>query len=199
MEFLRQLFTPDTDPTYSISLLLDETHAEIIEDTWQELADKLDIEHPYKAPLPHITCIQASAMEQEKVVQTLKTFASKQTPFVVRTAGLGIFTGDRVAVYVSIVRDPLLSDFHESLVDALTGTLDNMSSHHLIQYWMPHISLVLPGTGELQLPRVIELLSKRDFHWEFEVEQLSVLNEANKDGEPDITVRLGESLTADEG
>ena len=180
VEFIRNLFVPEKRLPYGVAALLDEEHTQIVKDIWHELDEKLDIQHPFDDPIPHITHIQAAAIEQPAFYEALDKFAHAQPPYIVRTVGLGLFTGITNALYVTVVRNPQLTTIQTNLITTLASSMEGIRETHFINNWAPHISLMIPGMGKGQLAQVVELLAERDFTWEFRVNKFIVL-----DGNPD--------------
>jgi 2'-5' RNA ligase len=179
VDFIRDYFFPEKRPNYVIASLLDETHETIVKNIWHELETELGISHPIANPTPHMTQIQAQAIDSAQLHDAMEQFAAFQPPFTIRTAGLGLFTGEKNAVYVAVVRNPELTRIQTSLIGALTGAMHDISKHHLINHWMPHISLLIPGMGIAQLADVVTLLAQRDFAWEMTIDRISLLGDEN--------------------
>lgn len=190
VDFIRRIFAEERRGGYSIAALLDEEHDAIVRDIWRELHTELGIEHIFENPLPHVTHIQAQDVEAELLREGLAQFAQLQPPFKLRTVGLGIFTGEKSAVYVSVVRNPELSRVQTSVIGSVAAGLQGISEHNFINYWMPHISILIPGMVDKKLPQVLNLLTKRDYSWEVTVKRFELLDgNVNSDNEP-FTVTL---------
>lgn len=192
VDFIKQIFEGERRSGYVIAALLDEKHDAIVRDIWRELHEELGVAHIFKNPTPHITHIQAQDGDVELLREGLSQFALMQPPFKLRTVGLGIFTGEKPAIYVSVVRNPEISRIQTSVIGAVASGLEGISEHNFINYWMPHISLLIPGMVNEQLPQVLSLLTKRNFSWEVTVNRFVLLDgmtTANSDKEP-YTVTL---------
>ena len=176
VDFIRSIFAPEKRLQYSIAALLDDERTRIIREIWQELDTKLGIRHPFGNPIPHITHIQAERLQQPDFRIALNRFAQTQTPFLVRTIGLGIFTGTENALYVTVVRNPELTAVQTNLITSLASSMEGIRETHFINHWIPHISLMIPGMGKGQMGQVIDLLSERNFTWEFRVRKIVVLD-----------------------
>jgi len=190
VEFIRNLFAPEKRLPYGIAALLDDKHTQIMKDIWHELDTQLGIKHPFDNPIPHITHIQARAIKEPEFYEAFNKFAQSQAPFIVRTVGLGLFTGEKYALYVSVVRNPELTAIQTDLIATLASSLEGIRETHFINNWIPHISIMIPGMGQEQIAPVIDLLSKRDFTWEFRVRKMIVLDGDLDSEEPPYTVEL---------
>lgn len=190
VDFIRNIFAPEKRLQYGVAALLDDEHNLIIREIWQELDTILGIQHPFDNPIPHITHVQASELEKPDFYLALDKFAQNQPPFSVRTVGLGVFTGEKNALYISVVRNPELTAIQTNLITSLASSMEGIRETHFINHWTPHISLMIPGMGVGQIGRVIDLLSARDFTWEFRVRQLIVLDGKHNSNKPPYTVEL---------
>jgi hypothetical protein len=190
VDFIRSIFAPDKRLQYSIAALLDDEHTRIVRELWQELDTELSIKHPFGKPVPHITHIQAARLQQPDFRLALNRFAQTQPPFMVRTIGLGIFTGTENALYIPVVRNPELTSIQTNLITSLASSLEGIRETHFINHWIPHISLMIPGMGKGQMGQVIDLLSDRNFTWEFRVRKMVVLDGNTQSDKLPYTVEL---------
>jgi 2'-5' RNA ligase len=190
VDFIRNIFAPEKRLQYSVAALLDDEHNLIVREIWQELDTVLGIKHPFDMAIPHITHIQASELEEPDFYLALDKFAQRQTPFIVRTVGLGVFTGEKNALYISVVRNPELTAIQTNLITSLASSMEGILETHFINQWIPHISLMIPDMGSGQIGRVIDLLAQRDFTWEFRVRQLIVLDGQHDSDKPPYIVEL---------
>lgn len=186
VEFIRNLFAPEKRAQYSIVALLDEEHEQFIRAIWQELDSELGIKHLFADPIPHITHLQVEEIKIPEIYDALEKFAENQKPYTLRTVGLGLFTGNHQAVYVSVVRTPELTAVQTTLTSILAGSIGSIRETHYINNWMPHISLLLPDMVGNQLGAVIERLAKREFSWELPVTRLTILRDINGSEKPPI-------------
>ena len=190
VEFIRNLFLPEKRARYSIAAKLDDDTTQFIKDIWAELENELGITHPYANPVPHITHVQAHGIKTPDIYDTLERFRELQEPYVVRTSGLGIFTGKHIAIYISVVRNPQLTAIQTTLLATLAGSLENIRETHLVNYWMPHISLLVPTMIDDRLGDVVTHLATRDFSREFTVSELVILDSSDTSGDNPHTISL---------
>jgi hypothetical protein len=190
VEFLKNLFLERPSSPYSISIvaLLDEAHQKILQDLWRELEQDFGVIHPYENPIPHITHIQATKINRRLLEEALEKFATMQEPYLVRTAGLGIFTGERLALYVPVVRNPLLTAVQTTLIATIAPALEGIADTHQLNHWLPHLTLIIPmpELTETVLAKVIQRLARRSFIWEIKISRFAVLGS----GDSPFTVEL---------
>lgn len=176
VEFLRNLFG-ERRASYGIVALLDDEHEQVLKNLWQELEDDFGIKHPFENPIPHITHLQAHKIKEGALQEALLKFASLQEPYLVRTAGLGIFTGERMALYVPVVRNPALTAVQTNLIASIAPALEGIADTHQINHWLPHITLIIPmpELTEIVLAQVVQRLARRSFIWEMKISQFAIL------------------------
>jgi hypothetical protein len=190
VQFLRQLFSTTSYPQYGIAALLDDASTAFIHAIWQDFEDEFGIKHPFANPVPHVTHLQAEKIQQDELEKALVTFAKNQAPYTLYASGLGIFTGEQTVVYVALIRNLHLNEIHSRLIESLYNTIDGMSEEHLVNYWMPHISLLVPGMVEEQLTDVMHFLAEQSFEREITVNRLALLDGSDKSASPRLTVQL---------
>ncbi len=190
MDFFRQLFSTSAYPKYGVVALLDDTGTAFVQSIWRDFEAEFDIQHPFMNPIPHVTHLQAEDIRQDDLETALITFAAEQAPYTLHASGLGIFTGEKTAVYMAVVRNVALNHIHSRLIDSLYSTIEGMSEEHLINYWMPHISLLVPGMADEQLADVIQFLSAQSFERDITVSKLAILDGSNNTASPRFTIAL---------
>ncbi|MEL6306812.1 MAG: 2'-5' RNA ligase family protein [Chloroflexota bacterium] len=193
VDFIRNVFNPPQRIPYSIVALLDDEYGAFIKTLWDELETEFGISFPFDEPIPHITHIQAWTIKHDALHQALEKFASQQAPYTIRTSGLGIFTGEKNALYVSVVRNPNLTAIQTTMIGTLAGSIEDLAETHLVNHWMPHISLAigLMGDDVETLGKIVSHLARRSFTWEFRVTRLAVLGDEDDDTPFTITLRDG--------
>lgn len=190
VDFVRSIFNPEKRANYGIVALLDPEHERFIKTIWREIEGEFDIKVPFKNPVPHITHIQAGTIKEPQLQHALEKFAKIQSPYRIRTAGIGIFTGERNALYVSIVRNPNLTAIQTTLISSLAGAVEDFAETHLVNNWMPHITLVMGLSDKDKLAAIVKRLAQRNFVWEFKVRRLALLDMTKDDDSVPFHVEL---------
>lgn len=192
MDFLRRIFSSPVQHRHGVVALLDDASNAYIRDLWQQLDDECGIKHLFDDPLPHITHLQVEDIQRDDLKAALRTFGQQQAPYTVQTSGIGIFTGERIAVYVSVVRSSALDAAHDTLTEYCAPLINGMSETHLITNWVPHITLMLPEAVDDRLPEVIRFLSQQQFRREMTVTGVALLDSSQTDSDSDshFTVTL---------
>ena len=162
---------------HGVVSLLDDEHYALIEHLWDELETELGVRGLYNTPLPHFSYHVAERYDVDLLESVLPRLASNYPPFRVRTAGLGIFSGDHPVLYVAVVRSPALTALHRTLWQELAGASAGAVEYYHPEQWMPHITLADGHVLKDHLPDVARLLSARAFDWEIEVDNLALIHD----------------------
>ena len=161
--------------------LLDDRHYARVEAIWEELGQKFDVRGMYVTPYPHFSFQVAEAYDEEACAGFLRSLASRVRPFRVRTAGLGIFTVASPILYIPVVRSPALSELHEEIWRGVRQKIPGAVAHYYHpDEWTPHITLAQGDIDQDKLADIVRVLSRRNFHWEFSVTNLSMIYDTGR-------------------
>jgi len=160
---------------HGVVSLLDDEHYALVEDLWDELEKRLDVRGFCNTPFPHFSYHVAEGYDVDLLESILRRCASHCTPFRVRTAGLGVFSGDHPVLYVAVVRSPALTALHRTLWQELAGASAGAVEYYHPEQWMPHITLADGDALKDHLPEIVRMLSPRAFDWDVEASNLSLI------------------------
>jgi 2'-5' RNA ligase len=141
--------------------LLDDQHYARVEAIWEELGQKFDVRGMYVTPYPHFSFQVAEAYDDAACESFLRELSARTRPFRVRTAGLGIFTVASPILYIPIVRGP--------------------AHYYQPDEWAPHITLAQGDIDQDKLAEVVRFLSRRNFHWEFNVTNVAIIYDTGRE------------------
>ena len=162
---------------YGVISILDDKHTQQVRQLWQELNDKLDIPSIHKVAVPHFSYHVADHYEWEPLKRHLKFITQQIAAFTIKTTGLGLFTGAYPVVFVPILRTSILDVVHQKIWNMMVSL--NISTNDMAYYqlpqWVPHITLAYSNVGHDKLPDVFRLLSERDFAWDININNISII------------------------
>ena len=161
----------------AIVSILDKHHYQIVEDIWAKLEREFAVRGVYIIPYPHFSYQVAQRYNVEQLERTLQHFASNSQSFQVKTTGLGLFTGPYPIVYVPVVRNLELTQFHQELCSETSKSAFGIQDSYHSEQWIPHITI---GTGDINkfnLPTIIRSLSKRNFNWEITINNIAFIHD----------------------
>jgi len=123
----------------------------------------------------------------------LEGIVSRTPPFLARTEYMGVFTGERPVIFIGVARNQRLASLHRSLWTELCESVDNRALAYNEPNWIPHVTLVFGNDlNRGNIGPVMEKLAFRDFHHEFWIDNLTVLQDNAEEG---IVIRNSFRLT----
>ena len=171
---------------------LDKAHNARIESLWSELEHSLGLKYACVA-YPHFS-YQVAEGYLPGVESALRALAAQSKPFEVTASGLGIFTGERPVLFVRIVRDAQLTEFHDTVAEAVAPYVRGLHANHYgHEHWIPHITLAIQDLTHENLPDAIRLLSRRSFNWTIMVDNLSLVLDARGSRDDWVCMDFGEA------
>jgi 2'-5' RNA ligase len=160
--------------------LLDEEHYHRVENLWDEVEDRFNLEDIAPTPIPHLSYQVAGTYNQERLEPILHRIAKNTAPFQIQTTGLGIFTGADPVLYTPVVRTPALSAFQRLLWHELGALGSELSPYYHPDNWVPHITVADDNVDHARLPDLIRYLSTRNFKWTIDINNLSLIHDTNQ-------------------
>lgn len=161
---------------HGVVSLLDDEHYRKIEEVWEELSERFGVRGLYSTAFPHFTYQVSEEYDADAVSEALQRLAAQVAPFKVRTAGLGVFTAATPVLHVPIVRSPELDELHAEVWRGLgqepTG---DVARYYETRMWLPHVTLAQGDIGCERLAEIVRVLAARNFHWEMEVNNISLI------------------------
>jgi 2'-5' RNA ligase len=149
----------------------------MVEEIWQNLERECGLERTAEVVFPHFSWHVAEEYDRPRLEETLWEIARTTRPFPLRTAGLGMFTGPRPAVYVPVVKTRRLMDLHSMIWDMLEQKASRISRLYAPGRWIPHISLARGNPAGGNMAGVLGVLGSQTFDWEFDADNVSFLSE----------------------
>jgi 2'-5' RNA ligase len=166
---------------FAIATLLDPNSDMKTRDFWQLLEKDCGLAGINTTPLPHFSWQGADDYPVDKVEQILKDITGKLTPFIVQTAGLGLFTGSIPVLYLAVVKTEPLMKVHRAIWDAVGPLAIGLNRHYSPDLWMPHITIAYQDLNEDNLACAVKNLIFRPVNLEIRVEQLALLYQIEED------------------
>ena len=105
---------------HGVVSLLDQDHYKKVETLWAELACTFGLRKTLAVPYPHFSYQVAGDYDLSRLEPILADLAQQQSPFLVKTTGLGVFSGPRPVLYIPVVRSLELSQIHQRVWQAIT-------------------------------------------------------------------------------
>jgi 2'-5' RNA ligase len=159
--------------------LLPDTYYKKVEDLWQELEEKHGLKGIQVTPFPHFSWQIAEDYDLEKLKEIVEEITSETTPLKVHTGGIGIFTGAKPVIFISVVKSQALMKLHTKIWNKADQAGRGTSTLYRPDSWMPHISLAYEDVNESNIAAVMEGLFFRPFSWEMDIDNIAFIYEPN--------------------
>ena len=157
--------------------LLDAASAERVNKIFTELHNQFGLHGVEAFPYPHISFCFVAGYNQARIEERLHETVSRFKPFIVKTAGIGIFLNPNPVLFISVVRGTALERLHRLVIKAFPP-LDGDAGFYAADNWMPHITMAVGDLTAELLPDLIRVLSHRDFHWDITLDNLTFAEES---------------------
>lgn len=173
---------------FTIASLLDLSSDQAVRGLWERFEAACGLMGVRSAPLPHFSWSAAEAYQIEAVEMALQDLTAQVQPFSVRTAGLGIFTGPRPVVYISLVKNEALLKLHALLWQRTFPFSQGPSLYYSPDQWVPHITLAYNEVESSRLGCAIVDIVMEKIELQFSVDHVAVLYQV--DGKAGVKSRF---------
>ncbi len=160
---------------HSVAAVLTDTYRQRIEAIWYQLQGQLGLTPRFATPVPHLSFHVAEGYDETHLRERLAAFASRHHRLTIRTAGLGIFTGNSSVLVLMVVRTPGLSAFQETLFNQIITLAERPSPYYTPETWIPHITLSPAPLDTQALIQAIGLLNQASYVWELPLDNLALI------------------------
>lgn len=160
-----------------VSILADPFY-QMVETLWREVDKDCGLQNVKPSDIPHFSWHVAETYHEQKLASILEAVCAETQPFMVRTAGLGMFTAEKCVLYISLITNQKLLRFHKRLWESLKGVGEQVSLYYAPGMWVPHITLASEGLGEMEASCAVRNLACKPVIWEIPVDHLAVIGEA---------------------
>ncbi len=157
--------------------LLPEPFYQRVEGIWQSLESEVGLSGIRVTPYPHFSWQIAEDYDLERLKPILGQIASRTKPFAVHTTGIGLFTGPKPVIYISLVKTLELMRFHSLVWESVLETSAGASPHYRPGGWMPHISVAYGDVTPENIGEVMKKLAFQTFVWEMQVDNFAFIYE----------------------
>ncbi len=157
--------------------LLPSPYYERVESIWDRLEQRSGLTGIRVTPYPHFSWQIADEYDFDRLEAAMQRVAAHTKQFAVKTAGLGIFSGETPVVYLLVARNSRMAQLHNEIWHAVNGLGTGVSEYYNNDNWAPHVSLAYGDVDRQTLPEVLDELAFESFGWEFEVDNISLIVE----------------------
>lgn len=162
---------------HALVSILPQHYYQQVEEIWRELEAEFGLKGVRITPFPHFTWQVARGYDFDRLASAIMPIAREQPPLVVRTAGLGVFTGPQPVIFIHVVKTIEMYQLHARLWEAAQPHRRSLSPYYQPEAWIPHISLALDDIDQANIAGVITRLAFRPYAWEMVIDNLAVLTQ----------------------
>ena len=166
---------------YAIATLLDPNSDFKTRDFWQLLETDCGLAGIKTAPSPHFSWQGAENYQVGDVERILKETAGQLAPFMLQTAGLGLFTGPVPVLYLALVKTEGLLKVHRFLWELIGPLATGLNRHYSPDLWMPHITIAYQDLNAENLTCAVRNMLFRPVELDIQVDLLALLFQDNDD------------------
>jgi 2'-5' RNA ligase len=154
--------------------LLGERYNNQVEALWRKLENECGLNGISLMPLPHFSWHVAEAYDDSLIKTELKDLTHGKGPLIVRTTGLGLFTGPSPVIYIPVVKDAALAAYHQAIWEHIQPLANQPLPFYSPDAWVPHITLAYGDVNPKTLNCALQQLAFQNFSWEFQVDHLAL-------------------------
>ncbi len=159
--------------------LLDTEYTQRVAGLYTELEQYFGLRGIKEFAHPHISYQILEGYSLATVVERLQDAVNRLKPFKIHTSGLGIFLNPSPVLFIQVVRGTTVERIHRLLWKTFPP-LAGSGGYYSAEEWVPHITIAQGDLTPEALPEVIAFLSRRDFHWEITLDNLTFAGETEQ-------------------
>ncbi len=158
--------------------LLPEPFYSKVEMIWADLHESCGVRKILTTPVPHFSWHVAEGYDQMRLQSAMAEICAETSPFLIRTTGLGVFTGALPVIYIPLVKNRSLLEFHSRVWHISETCAHGSQSYYAPEFWVPHITLVFQDVCSENLACIANRLFEYSFDWEMETKNLALIGQA---------------------
>lgn len=160
---------------------------------WWEIEEAFGVAVRYTKAFTHFSYhVVAGDYDLDQLGPIIDEIARRHPAFVVRTGGLGVFTGTEPVVFLNVVRTPELDLLHHELWERCTPRFGIGLPYYSPDAWVPHVTLAQGSRTRSQLPELMRALGTRELEWEITVDNLAIIEDGGAERGLRHQVALGD-------
>lgn len=164
-----------------IVTLLHDPYKAQVEALWRDLEAECGFSRNNPNPRPHFSWQVAEDYDLASLKIALSEIARDKQPFVIRTTGMGIFSGEKPIVYIPVVKDSQLLHFHEMMWERVSKSGYGISPLYAPSNWIPHITLAHDDLIQDKFRCILERIARQEFNWEFSIDNIAYISQQQEE------------------
>ncbi len=162
---------------FGIVSLLDREADQRVREIHADLESECGLKGIRLFPYPHFSWIGGKWCDIEKIETMSERLAAVTAPMMVKTTGLGLFTGVSPVIYIPLVKTTGLLHCHQRIWTEAQKCADGLHPYYHPDVWVPHITLALLDVTSENLGCAISRLSLQSFEMNIQVDNLALVSQ----------------------
>ncbi len=148
-----------------------------IQAIWRDLEKDCQLKGIRITPIPHFSWQIAEDYDLPALKKVLRQIAAATRPFMVRTAGLGIFTRPEPVLYIALTKDQTMLDLHALIWNETQEIVRRVGTYYAPEYWMPHITIGYSDVNPQNIGCALNKLAFQPLEWEIKINNLALVSQ----------------------
>lgn len=160
---------------FAIASLLDPRADKATHELWLKLENECQLKGIRLTPTPHFSWLGAEGYDYPIVKKVLAKMTKRMAPFRVQTSGLGLFTSPYPVLYLPIVKNRRLLEYHEQMHRHVEPFVQQPNRFYTPDAWVPHVTLANRDVTPEKLNCAVSGLLYRPLSFEITVDHLVMI------------------------
>jgi 2'-5' RNA ligase len=160
---------------YGIITFIHDDPTAKISQAWRELRQKCGVPEENLSSVPRLTWHIADNYNMTEIGDRLTNWCARKRAFWLQATGIGLFPAPEPVLYISVLKNPRLVYFHQSLFKLIRPFSINPSEYYSPEAWTPHVTLAFGKLPAQSLGCAVQNLAYDPFTIHFKVDQLTLV------------------------
>jgi hypothetical protein len=166
---------------YAIATLLEPEGDQFTQEAWSWIKESFDTTGVPMTPTPHFSWQGAEEYDLDKALPAISEIMRRHAPFIVRTAGFGVFPGTYPVMYLSMVKTRSIMELHQDIWDVLYPLGSNVNPYYAPDFWIPHITIAYRALDPDHMANILKVIATRPIEMELVGSNIAVLYQIGHD------------------
>ncbi len=174
----------------TIASLFDRKSTKKTGKVWDLLESECEMIGIKSIPYPHFSWLTGADFVDDQISLSLSEISQQMNVFEIKTAGLGVFTGESPIIYLPIIKTQQLLTYHQMIWNSFSNKVKEINSYYAPQNWVPHITI---GYGDVTLDTLscaLKSLLHRDLSLNIIIDNVSYLSRVEEDARVERIAKL---------
>jgi len=145
----------------------------------------------YELPAnPHFSWQVAEDYKVKDVLEELKAILNGLQPFRVRISGLGIFPGLHPVLYLTVVRNKMLTELHSTIWEQCISYAIKPSPYYAPEQWVPHVTIAYNDLTSKKVSIFVKEMANQPWDADLVIENISLAYQNGDDAGISATLQI---------